>query len=120
MLDSEGLHFISHDPGDGLGSGQISDTGARGSGGDGDQRDGHGLTGVETIATGNSESPRERPESTLPRVEPLRLVTTIDEGVVVGKWCHEEETWDYLRTPERVHQRCGPQGDLNSASEDSG
>ena len=29
----------------------------------------------------------------------MRLVTTVDEGVVLGKWCHEEEMWDYLRTP---------------------
>ena len=97
MMDSEGLHFISHDPGDGLGSGQASDSGARGSGGDGGHRDEHGATGGGGQPSGDSDRPRERPESTLPRVEPLRLITTVDEGVVLGKWCHEEEMWDYLK-----------------------
>ena len=32
-------------------------------------------------------------------MEPLRLVTTVEKGIVLGKWCHEEEMWDYLRSP---------------------
>ena len=32
-------------------------------------------------------------------MEPIRLVTTVEKGIVLVKWCHEEEMWDYLRTP---------------------
>ena len=98
MMDSEGLHFISHDPGDGLGSARATGEDARGSGGDGDHRDGSGAAG-DGVQQSTGDPSRECPRGALPRVEPLRLVTTVDEGVILGKWCHEEEMWDYLRTP---------------------
>ena len=87
MLDSEGVHFVAHDPGDGRGPPKQEDSGARGSGGDGAQ------------PQEGEIPPQTPPQGRLLRVEPLRLITTVDEGVVLEKWCHEEEMWDYLRTP---------------------
>eukprot|EP00913_Durusdinium_trenchii_P002203 g2035.t1 len=51
------------------------------------------------VAQGGTTSAGEQSEKRPPRVEPLRLVTTVEENVVLGKWCHEEEMWDYLRMP---------------------
>ena len=87
MMDSEGVHFVAHDPGDGRGPTQGIDFGARGSGGD------------EAPPQEGDQPPEERQQGRLPRVEPLRLVTTVEKGIVLGKWCHEEEMWDYLRSP---------------------
>ena len=87
MLDLEGVHFVAHDPGDGRGPPKQKDSGARGSEGDeAPPQEGETISQVQ-------------PQGRLPRVEPLRLITTVDEGVVLGKWVHEEEMWDYLRTP---------------------
>ena len=87
MMDSEGVRFISHDPGDGLGSVHPIKSDAQGSGGGDGQ------------PQGGTTSAGEQSEKRPPRVEPLRLVTTVEENVVLGKWCHEEEMWDYLRMP---------------------
>ena len=86
MLDSDGVHFIARDPGDGRGRNPRAESAAPGS--REQPQDGDG-----------GEQPEEHRRPGPPRVEPLRLVTTVEPGIVLGKWCHEEEMADYLRTP---------------------
>eukprot|EP00913_Durusdinium_trenchii_P004009 g3713.t1 len=84
MLDSDGVHFVARDPGDGRGVNRMAESAAQGSG--------------EQPQEGDGQQ-EEQPRQSLPRVEPLRLVTTVETRIVLGKWCHEEEMADYLRTP---------------------
>ena len=69
----EGVHFIAQDPGDGRGTSRNTDSGARGSGGDGAQ------------PQEGDVQPGGHSQGRLPRVEPLRLVSTVEKGIVLGK-----------------------------------
>ena len=87
MLDSEGVHFVARDPGDGRGPNGWAEVAAQGSE--------EGRTQPQ-----EGDGPRDGShQPSLPRVEPLRLITTVEPGIALGKWCHEEEMADYLRTP---------------------